>query len=85
MLVLLLKAVCKLPNLWLSPSAFIPKEEQQDQPIYNYTYSGLNALIVPTTPPKAMQFGRALPQILHRIVNADPQLGPVFMSKTDPV
>ena len=83
LLVLLLNAVRDLPQLWLSPAACIPQDDRRDRPIYDYTYSGLNAVVKPTAPHEAMQFGYALPRLLRRIATADPRLGPVFMSKTD--
>ena len=30
-----------------------------------------------------MKFGHCFPRILRKIVEADPRLGPVFLSKTD--
>ena len=83
LLVLPLSIIKHIPHLYLSPAACIPQEGRRDRPIYDYTYSGLNKAVTLSAPPEAMQFGRALPRLLRHIVNADPRLGPVFMSKTD--
>lgn len=83
LLVLPLSTVRDLPHLWVTPSACIPQNERRDRPIYNYTFSGLNDAVKPTGPVEAMQLGRTLPRILQRIDEANPELGPVFMAKTD--
>ena len=82
LLVLPLFVVRNLPNQWLSPAACIPQKGRCDRPIYDYTYSGLNKAVVPSAPHDTMQFCHTLPCLLHRIVNADPRIGLVFLSKT---
>jgi len=72
-----------IPNLWLSPPVLIPQSERQPWSIYNYSYSGLNAAIIQTTPLESMQFGAWGFLLLHEIVRADPLLDPVSMAKTD--
>ena len=67
----------------MSPAACIPQADRRDRPIYDYTYSGLNAAIIPSAAPEALQLGHAFHRIVRTIVTADPTLGPVFISKTD--
>lgn len=85
LLALPLSAVRHLPHLWISPSAVIPQDARRDRPIYDYSKSGLNEAVLRTAPPEALQFGRTLPRITKAIVEADPRLRPVWMSKNGPL
>jgi hypothetical protein len=49
----------------------------------DYSYYLVNQETVQLSPKEAMQFGKTLSQILYKIVNTDPQHGPVYMIKVD--
>jgi hypothetical protein len=72
-----------MPNLRVSPIGVVPQHERRPRTIVDYSYSRLNAETLLLGPSEAMQFGRALPRVLQRIVHADPQHGPVYMCKVD--
>ena len=77
----------KYPNettvFWLSPLGVVPQQERRPRTICYYSFFGLNSETAQHAPPDAMQFGRALQRILHRIHHANPKLGPVYLSKID--
>ena len=83
LLVLLLSTIANILNLCTSLAACIPQPDHGDRPIYNYTFSGLNNVVLSSAPDKAIQFGRALPCLLWQILNTPPHLGLVFMPKND--
>ena len=39
--------------------------------------------VLQQAPVEAMQFAQTLPRLIHTIINADLQGGPIFMSKID--
>jgi len=47
----------------------------------DYTFYGINDKTTMTAPQDAMQFGKALQQVLHKIQHVNPTLGPVYLSK----
>ena len=76
-------AVKGLPGLRLSPLGVVPQRERRPRLIVDYTFDGVNEATVGLAPPEAMQFGRALERLLAQIRHADPQHGPVYLSKID--
>jgi hypothetical protein len=49
----------------------------------DYSYSNVNADTVQLAPREAMQFGKALHCLIHWIIPAHPQHGPVNLSKVN--
>ena len=72
-----------LPNLRISPMGAVPQCERRPRIIVDYSFSSVNQEADRGAPPEAMQFGRALNRVLHRIATADPADGPVYLSKLD--
>ena len=73
--------VKKLPGLRLSPLGLVPQRGRRDRMICDYSYFGVNSETFELAPKEAMQFGRTLLRLLHRIYYADPSFGPVYISK----
>jgi hypothetical protein len=71
------------PNLRLSPLGVVPQRDRRPRTICDYSFFLVNLDTIPLAPAEYMQFGRALWRILTTIHKADPQLGPVFLSKVD--
>jgi hypothetical protein len=71
------------PNLRLSPLGVVPQRERRPRPICDYTFHGVNPETLPLVPPEAMQFGKALQRLLHKIHQAHPWYGPVYLCKID--
>ena len=72
-----------LQDLRLSPMGVVPQRGRRPRIIVDYSYYGVNKDTLRLTPPEAMQFGRALERILHRIRNSNPNFGPVHLGKVD--
>jgi hypothetical protein len=70
-------------ELRLSPLGVLPQRDRTPRSIIDYTFYRINEDTVVMAPPEAMQFGKALWQILTGIVQANPRLGPVYLSKVD--
>ena len=81
--VLPLATALTVPNLRISPLGVVPQRERRPRLIVDYTYSGVNSDTVRLAPPEAMQFGRALPRLLSRLVHANPRFGPAKLAKID--
>ena len=81
--VLPLRVALLLPNLRLSPLGVVPQRNRRSRLIVDYTFSGVNEETARLAPPDAMQFGRTLQRIMHRIVHADPAYGPIYLGKID--
>jgi hypothetical protein len=62
-------------ELRLSPLGVLPQRGRRLRSIIDYTFYRINE--------EAMQFGKALWRILAGIVQANPRLGPVYLSKVD--
>ena len=75
--------VWDLPGFWISPLGFIPQEDRRPRIIYNYLWIGLNVAVLRQAPAEVVQFAQTLPRLLRTILDADPQGGPVFMSKIE--
>jgi hypothetical protein len=80
--VLLLHAVLHQPHLKLVPAGVIPQRERRPRPIMDYTYNDVNTNSLPLAP-DLLQFGHTLTRLMQRISYADPQHGPVHISKLD--
>ena len=72
-----------LPDIRFSPLGVVPQHERRPRTISDYSFYGINADTLQLAPPEAMQFGRALQRLLHRIHQANPRYGPVYLSKID--
>ena len=76
-----------LEELMLSPAAL--KEERDHKPrllcdhSWPWGWPPLNECTLPHVPPKAMQFGAALPRILYHVRHANPKFGPPRACKLD--
>jgi hypothetical protein len=81
--VLPLEAVQHLPNLRISPLGCVPQRDRRPRLINDLTFYGINENTICLAPTDAMQFGRALERVLHKIQSADPRHGPVYLSKID--
>ena len=77
------RLVKDMPNLRLSPLGVVPQRGRRPRIIVDYSFWGVNAETVKLSPVEAMQFGRALEQLLFRIRHANPRFGPTYMAKTD--
>eukprot|EP00536_Pseudo-nitzschia_multiseries_P018007 jgi/Psemu1/53700/gm1.53700_g len=75
--------ILNLPNLRLSPLGLVPQRGRRPRMISDYTYSEVNQDTIPLAPAEAMQFGRTLPRLLHKLHHANNRFGPVYMSKID--
>ena len=78
-----LKAVISLQNMWLSPIAVIPQVGRRLQPIFDFTWSGINDIAEDLAPMEAIRFGGALQSILKKVLNSNSRLGPVYLSKVN--
>lgn len=72
-----------IPGIRLSPVGLVPQTGRRDRTIVDYSYFDVNADTVPLAAKEAMQFGRALVRLLHRIHRSNARYGPVYMSKID--
>jgi hypothetical protein len=82
-MVLPYSVVRDMTKLRVSPIGVVPQHERRPRTIVGYSYSRLNAETLLLGPSESMQFGRALPRVLQKIVHSDPQHGPVYMCKVD--
>ena len=76
-----------LPDLQLSPASVKDERDRRPRLIcdhsWDWGWSALNETATPHAPPEAMQFGGALPRILHKVRHANQQYGPVRLCKHD--
>jgi hypothetical protein len=70
-------------NVRLTPFGMLPQRDQRPITIYDYYFFLVNLDTIPLAPVESMQFGRALWRILSTVHQADPRLGPIFLSKVD--
>jgi hypothetical protein len=77
------EAVSTLPHQRISPLGVVPQRDRRPRLIVDYTFSNVNGNTLQWAPREAMQFGRALQQVLTALVHADPRYGPVHMAKID--
>jgi hypothetical protein len=82
-MVLPFNQVKNLPGLRVSPIGLVPQHNRRPRTIVDYSYSGVNLDTLKLAPKEAMQFGRTLTRLLHKIVQADPCHGPVKLIKVD--
>ena len=75
--------VLNLSHLRLSPLGVVPQRDRRPRIIVDYTFWGINDDTVSLAPAEAMQFGRALERVLHRIRRANRRFGPTYMIKVD--
>lgn len=78
-----LSVAVTLPGLRLSPPASIPQRNRRNRNLLDLSFWGVNNETAPLWFAEAMQFGTALPRLLHVIFNADPRWGPVWLFKND--
>jgi hypothetical protein len=73
------RAIQNLPALKLSPAGVVPQRERQPRLILDYSFpaeNNVNNLSLNLAPAHAMQFGKALPRILQRLVYCNALFGP---------
>jgi hypothetical protein len=73
----------QIPNLRLSPLGCVPQRDRRPRLINDLSFYAINQQTICMAPPDAMQFGRALERVLHKIKYADPRHGPVYLCKID--
>ena len=78
-----LYTIYHLHKLWLSPLAVIPQWNRRPLMIYDFTRSSLNATTARLAPQGAMRLGKTLYCTLKRIINTNPALCSVYLSKVD--
>ena len=72
-----------LPELMLIPPGVKVERDQRPRWIGDYSSFKTNAKTLPIACLSAMQYGRALYRLIHKIVYADPALGYVYLLKAD--
>jgi hypothetical protein len=72
-----------LRRLRLFPLGCVPQHGRRPRLIVDLSFYGVNVDTLKLAPPKAMQFGRALDQLLFRIRHDNPKHRPVYMNKID--
>lgn len=82
-IVLPYSAVHHLLGLRAHPIGGFPQHDRRPRPIADLTFFGVNDATQPATAVEAMQFGHVLDRLIRAIVHANPELGPVYLSKTD--
>jgi hypothetical protein len=81
--VLPVRLVLDKANLRLSPLGVVPQHDRRPRTISHYSFFLVNEDTVDLALAESMQFGRALWGILKAIAIANPNLGPVYLSKVD--
>ena len=76
-------SVKDLEELKLSPSAVKPERDRRPRLINDHTWFGVNDATEEYVAKEVMQFGNALPRILHRVHHSNPAFGPVYLAKFD--
>jgi hypothetical protein len=80
------RAIQNLPALKLSPAGVVPQRERRPRLILDYSFpakNNVNNSSLNLAPAHAMQFGKALPRILQRLVYYNALCGPPLMAKLD--
>ena len=72
-----------LPGLRLSPPGVKVERDRRPRWLGDYSYFKTNAEFLPVACLSAMQYGRALARLIHKIVYADPALGYNYLLKAD--
>ena len=77
-----------IPNLHLSAAAVKDERDRKPRLISDHSYPfgdwpSVNQSTLHHAPPEAMQFGQALPRILHQVRHANPKFGPPRLCKHD--
>jgi hypothetical protein len=70
-------------QLQLSPLGVVPQRDRRPRTISDYSFFGINHETLALSPGECMQFGRALQRVLQHLKSANPNLGPVYLSKID--
>jgi hypothetical protein len=65
----------------VSPLGVVPQRDQRPRTISDYSFFLVNKDTANLPPAESMQLGRALWRILNAIARANPNLGPVYLSK----
>jgi hypothetical protein len=81
--VLPVRLVFDKANLRISPLGVVPQRDSRPRTISDYSFFLVNEDTVDLAPAESMQFGQALWRILNAIAKANPDLGPVYLSKVD--
>ena len=87
-LVLPYELVRDFVEIMFSPAAVKDERDRDPRLLVDHSWPWLgwlsvNETTVPHAPPEAMQFGRALPRVLHDTRHANPKFGPVRAAKYD--
>jgi hypothetical protein len=72
-----------LRSLRVSPLGCVPQSDRRPRLIVYLSFYDVNADTVKLAPHEAMQFGRALEQLLSCIRHANPLHGPIYINKID--
>ena len=72
-----------LDELKLSPSAVKPERDRRPRLLVDHTWFGVNDATQEYPAKEVMQFGHALPRVLHRVHHSNPSFGPVYLAKFD--
>ena len=83
MSVLPLESVEAQYNLCLSSIAVIPQVGRRPQPIFDFTWSGMNEATKFLAPMEAMRFGGSIQRILKQVFVANQRLWTVYTRKVD--
>ena len=82
-MVLPFSTIKQIRGVRVGPPGVVPQRGRRLCTICDLTYLGVNADSVNLTHPEAMQFGNAHRRLLYQIYQADPNWGPVYLSKVD--
>ena len=72
-----------LPGLRLSPPGVIDQRDRRPRWVGDYSFYGINNDTVPLAAVESMQFGSAFERFLRELLLANPEHGPIYLSKTD--
>ena len=72
-----------LPGLRLSPPGVIDQRDRRPRWVGDYSFYGINNDTVPLAAVESMQFGTAFERFLRELLLANPEHGPIYLSKTD--
>ena len=82
-LVLPYELIKDLPGLRLSPSGVKDERDRRPRLVVDHTFFFVNRDTLALAPKESMQFGQALPRIIHHARHANPKFGPSKLAKYD--